>query len=76
MSAGDQLMIYTDGVTEAINAQQEEFGSQRLLAVAGALGDDDPWLQALMQAVADFVAGEEPFDDITCLVLTNSTQSP
>lgn len=76
LSAGDQLMIYTDGVTEAINAQQEEFGSQRLLAVAGALGYDDPWLQALMQAVADFVAGEEPFDDITCLVLTNSTQSP
>ena len=31
MAAGDRLILFTDGVTEAVNAKGEEYGEQRLL---------------------------------------------
>ncbi len=70
LHSGDRLMIYTDGVTEAINPGQEEFGASRLLEVTGSMGLEADWLDAVMQAIDVFVDGEEPFDDITCLVLS------
>src|SRR5258706_10333810 len=36
LGTGDALLLYTDGLTEAINLQQEEFGLPRVLAVARA----------------------------------------
>ncbi len=76
MQAGDELMIYTDGVTEAINPRQEEFGSSRLLAVAASSPAQSVWLASVMQAIDGFVDGEEPFDDITCLVLSSRQVAP
>lgn len=74
LSPGDILVLYTDGVTEAMNSRGEEFEMERLRAVfAGAQwGDARRANQAVFDAVHAF-AGETPqFDDITCLTLLYS----
>ena len=73
LAPGDVLVLYTDGVTEAVNAQNEEFGMERLRAVlvlAQASSHDVREInQAVFQAVQAF-AGEIPqFDDMTCMTL-------
>ncbi|MXZ91463.1 MAG: SpoIIE family protein phosphatase [Chloroflexi bacterium] len=67
---GDTVVLYTDGVTEAINVGEEEFGMERLQGIfTSAPGDCRTAVEAVFDAVSDF-AGEAPqFDDITCLAL-------
>ena len=74
IAPGDSVIFYTDGVTEAVNVDGEEFGMERLSAVFAGAGAPDcqSATQAVLDAVKDF-AGEAPqFDDITCLVLHRS----
>lgn len=74
IAPGDSVIFYTDGVTEAVNTEGEEFGMERLSAVfaGGGASDCQSATQAVLDAVQDF-AGEAPqFDDITCLVLHRS----
>jgi len=74
IAPGDSVIFYTDGVTEAVDTEGEEFGMERLSAVFAGSGADDcqSATQAVLDAVKDF-AGEAPqFDDITCLVLHRS----
>ena len=74
IAPGDSVIFYTDGVTEAVNVEGEEFGMERLSAVfaAGGAPDCQSATQAVLDAVKDF-AGEAPqFDDITCMVLHRS----
>lgn len=71
LAEGDSLILYTDGVSEAMNAEEEEFGLDRLMQV---FAKNPPTSarstnEAILQAVYDF-AGETPqSDDVTCLVL-------
>ena len=68
---GDALVLYTDGVTEAMNAQNEEFEMARLRAVLAEAWSRDvrEMNQAVFRAVQAF-AGEAPqFDDMTCMTL-------
>lgn len=75
LEPGDMLYLYTDGVTEATNSENELYGEDRLLAVANRCKDCDP--QALLPAVKadiDQFVGEAPqFDDITMLSLKIKT---
>ena len=74
LSPGDSLVLYTDGVTEAMNSDDEEFGLERLRQVFTAARSNDARAdnQAVFAAVQAF-AGERPqFDDITCLMLRHS----
>ena len=68
--AGDRLILYTDGLTEARNTADEEFGEDRLLASAIAHRDcSAPALQArLTAAIAAFTDGSLQ-DDATLMVL-------
>ena len=68
--AGDRLVMYTDGITEARNGTDEEFGEDRLLSLATEhRGCSAPALQArLVDAVASF-AGRRFTDDATLIVL-------
>ncbi|RYH13427.1 MAG: serine/threonine-protein phosphatase [Alphaproteobacteria bacterium] len=71
LNPGDSLVLFTDGVTEAMNAGEEEFGTGRLEAL---LDDAGPVAAAelLTRIYADvdaFAAGEDQADDITCLTL-------
>ena len=71
LSAGDLLVLYTDGVTEAMNADGEEFGMDRLEKVFSESRPDstEAATSAIFDAVHDF-AGETPqSDDITCITV-------
>jgi len=68
--AGDRLILYTDGITEARSERDEEFGDERLLSLAVEhRGCSAPALQArLVDAVASFT-GRRFTDDATLIVL-------
>jgi sigma-B regulation protein RsbU (phosphoserine phosphatase) len=68
---GDVLVFYTDGVTEAVNAQDEEFGVGRLadVVVASRERSARDVLDAVRESVAVHTRGMPQFDDITLLVL-------
>ena len=64
------MLIYTDGVTEAVNMQNLFFGEKRLLSAVGDGGDDVRQIvKALGKTVLDFAGGAEQFDDYTVLAL-------
>lgn len=67
LEAGDEVFLYTDGVTEATNAQTELYGEERLLAFMNTLRDySADEVCAAVKADVDAFVGEAPqFDDIT-----------
>ena len=71
LQPGDTVYLYTDGVTEATNAQNELFGEDRLLAAINSREFED--MQALcrfIRAEVDAFVGDAPqFDDITMVAL-------
>jgi phosphoserine phosphatase RsbU/P len=71
LQEGDWLAIYTDGVVEAMNQRDEEYGEQRLLQVlnAGAASAPGEMLRRLMSDVDAFVGPTPQHDDITCLLV-------
>ena len=66
---GDRLFVYTDGVPEAINTAEEQYGPDRLLQVLNTVRDDALMdaLPAVRRDIASFVGGAGQFDDITLL---------
>ena len=68
---GDSLVLYTDGVTDAIGPSGERFGEPRLLATVEAArqGSAHDIVTALRDAVADFRGSVPPSDDITIVVI-------
>ena len=69
MDPGDQLFVYTDGVPEAVNKENEQFGTDRMLEVLNRNKDAGVReLLARMKEEIDAFAGEVPqFDDTTML---------
>jgi serine phosphatase RsbU (regulator of sigma subunit) len=74
LEAGDLLVIYTDGVTEARNDDEEQFGEARLLSLLQAVGQEGSALTLahIMHVLDDFVGGAAQHDDITCLIVRRS----
>jgi serine phosphatase RsbU (regulator of sigma subunit) len=63
---GKTLFVYTDGINEAENIHQEQFGDERLKALLQKdLGDARQTSEAIHKAVEDFVGSAEPSDDLT-----------
>jgi sigma-B regulation protein RsbU (phosphoserine phosphatase) len=71
IAPGDLLVAFTDGVSEAMNAVQEEWGEERLLPVLqGARGEPLPAVIERVMAAADaYVAGAPQHDDMTIVVV-------
>ncbi|MFZ0136568.1 MAG: PP2C family protein-serine/threonine phosphatase [Candidatus Sulfotelmatobacter sp.] len=71
LAPGDWLIIFTDGVIEAENTHQEEYGETRLLAAiaAGAATSPSEMLKRLMAEVDLFVGSTPQHDDVTCLLV-------
>ena len=71
MQPGDVLLLYTDGITDALTAHNEEFGLERLYKVLLEHADKSSQeiVSAVMKAVDVFAGDEPPFDDQTLLVL-------
>jgi sigma-B regulation protein RsbU (phosphoserine phosphatase) len=71
IAPGDALVLYTDGITEAQDAQEELFEEERLMGVVRAnLGRSAQAIQhALVTGVHEFVGGAPQADDLTLMVL-------
>ena len=71
LSPGDLLAVYTDGLTEAVNEREEEFGVDRLVAALDG-GRSLPARELsdrIVGAVAEFARGMPQYDDQTLLLL-------
>lgn len=68
---GKQLLIYTDGLNEAENLQQELLGDDRLLQVMSTTGslDSHQVIAKLKKVVEEHRAGADPNDDLTLMCL-------
>jgi sigma-B regulation protein RsbU (phosphoserine phosphatase) len=68
---GDMLYLYTDGVTEAMNTENELFSDPRLLETANRYKDCDvkELLESIKKEVDLFANGAEQADDVTMLAL-------
>ena len=78
LAPGDSLFLYTDGITEAQNAHNEEFGEERLDAALASLkqaGTHDV-TNGVVEAVHRFVDGAPQSDDITCITLHFNATRP
>jgi serine phosphatase RsbU (regulator of sigma subunit) len=75
LAPGDWLIIFTDGLVEAENANQDEYGEARLLAAieAGKSGEPVEMLKRLMAELDLFVGNTPQHDDVTCLLLKASS---
>lgn len=71
LAPGDALVLYTDGVTDALNRAGEDFGEQRLFDVVqgSATGNAQEILWAITGALAGFIGDTEQADDVTCVVI-------
>jgi sigma-B regulation protein RsbU (phosphoserine phosphatase) len=71
LAPGEVLVLYTDGITESRNAQDEEFGVEGLAdAVRDELDKDAPdILEAVFRRLAEFTRCAEPLDDRTLVVV-------
>ena len=71
LEEGDKIFQYTDGVTEATNAANELYGSERLNHILNLNADKAPCeiLQAVKGDIDRFVGEADQFDDITMLCL-------
>ncbi len=71
LQPGDTLFLYTDGVTEAMNADSCEYGTEALEAtlMAQAQSDATALIQHVLKDVEKHVDGEKASDDITMLTI-------
>jgi sigma-B regulation protein RsbU (phosphoserine phosphatase) len=71
LAPNDWLIIFTDGLVEAENAHQEEYGETRTLntIAAGAACTPAEMLNRLMAEVDLFVGSTPQHDDVTCLLV-------
>ena len=71
MEPGDIVFVYTDGVPEATNADNQMFGTDRMLTALNAHKDKEPKeiLEGVHLAVDDFVQDAEQFDDLTMMCM-------
>ena len=74
LNPGESIILYTDGVTEAMNGDGEEFGIDRLrdLFVGGPPRRPKEANKAIFEAVSIFAGDTPQSDDITCLTLRRS----
>src|SRR4051794_39275806 len=71
MAPGDQLILYTDGVTEATNPREEEFGRERLLKSVKACRDlpAREMIASIQKDVFAWTDGLGAHDDVTIFII-------
>ena len=71
LGTGDTFLLYTDGVTEAMNPAHELYEEERLVALFESGKDSKPeeLIEAAIADLKQFTTGAEQFDDITLLAL-------
>jgi len=71
LKKGDGLLLYTDGVTEAVNTEKAFYGAERLLSLLKATSpkESPAAVNSVKNSVEEFFTGCDQFDDITVLSL-------
>jgi sigma-B regulation protein RsbU (phosphoserine phosphatase) len=71
LKTGDTLLLYTDGITEAMNPSGEEFGEVRLVNCLARTNQNSAQeiLENVLTEVTDFTRGDTHSDDLTLVVL-------
>ena len=77
LEPGAKLFVYTDGLSEAQNSEEELFGRNRIVQALNSAMDESPegLLRAVDEAVGEFVGDAEQFDDLTMLCVEYSGRS-
>ena len=77
LSPGEGILLYTDGITEAVSADRRFYGAERLRTLLSdvALHGSAAAVEAVKTDVAAFSAGCEQFDDMTLLSLRRQEES-
>ena len=72
LEAGDSLFLYTDGISEAMNLRNEQYGDIRLVEACSSVKNQSPksMIEGISESVQSFVNGATQSDDITMLALT------
>jgi sigma-B regulation protein RsbU (phosphoserine phosphatase) len=73
LDKGDILVVYSDGLTDAENRQEEMFGKRRLLEIIRqeAPSGSQALERKFLQAIEEFTQGTPQTDDITFVVVEN-----
>jgi sigma-B regulation protein RsbU (phosphoserine phosphatase) len=71
LDSGDVLVVFSDGVSEAIDVHGEEFGDDRIVSCIRANRHLDPaaLLDCLLAAVRQFSEGTVQRDDVTAMIV-------
>ena len=72
MNPGDKLFTYTDGIPEAINTDDVQYGTDRLVEVLNTMKDlsEEEMLPKVLEDIYEFAGETDQFDDITMLGFT------
>jgi serine phosphatase RsbU (regulator of sigma subunit) len=70
LNPGDTLVLFTDGVTEAADPNDEEYGEERLAKLVASMKDrpSEEIVEAIHSSVLAYTQGAPPADDITVVV--------
>ncbi|MCE5300776.1 MAG: SpoIIE family protein phosphatase [Spirochaetia bacterium] len=71
IDAGDKIIVYTDGVFEAINESRQQMGMEKFVEVVKKNGDKTgaQMKESINRAISDFTGDFEQFDDIAFLII-------
>jgi sigma-B regulation protein RsbU (phosphoserine phosphatase) len=71
LAAGDVVVVYTDGVTDALNDKNEDWGTGRLLQTIDteSAGGADALARTIRERIAKHVGAQQQYDDITLIAL-------
>jgi serine phosphatase RsbU (regulator of sigma subunit) len=71
LERGDVLMLFTDGISEAMNAESDLFGEARLAGLVGEHGHlpAEELRERILREIDAFVAGAPQHDDMTMILL-------
>jgi len=71
LSSGDSLFLFTDGIHEARNEREEEYGMRKLAEIIPSFADRDSKEMAnlIVEDVSNFVGSAEQYDDMTLTVM-------
>lgn len=70
LDPGDSLLLYTDGITDALNPKEEQFSESRLVeAATSPASSAQALIQNIMQALDTHIAYREQYDDVTLMTV-------
>ena len=70
LQPGDSIVLFSDGISEAMNSADEEWGEERMMEALTKLGEKSPEeaVEAILDAADSFVAGAPQHDDMTLVI--------